>query len=68
MRQRILLRTTVAQGCYVEGLYLEGAGWNVEEGHLERAKPGELIQQLPILKVVPIEVHKLKLQVSWWAR
>ncbi|KAF0291565.1 Dynein heavy chain 10, axonemal [Amphibalanus amphitrite] len=54
-------------GCYVEGLYLEGAGWNIEEGHLERAKPGELIQELPILKVVPIEVHKLKLQDTFRA-
>ncbi|XP_037090995.1 dynein heavy chain 10, axonemal-like [Pollicipes pollicipes] len=52
-------------GCYVEGLFLEGAGWNVEEGHLERAKPGQLIQELPILKVVPIEVQKLKLQDTY---
>ncbi|KAK3539191.1 hypothetical protein QTP86_029601 [Hemibagrus guttatus] len=51
-----------AQGCYVSGLYLEGADWDVEQGCLVRSKPKELVVQLPILKVIPIEAHRLKLQ------
>ncbi|KAI5616269.1 dynein heavy chain 10, axonemal [Silurus asotus] len=51
-----------AQGCYVSGLYLEGADWEVEQGCLVRSKPKVLVVQLPILKVIPIESHRLKLQ------
>ncbi|XP_052801261.1 dynein axonemal heavy chain 10-like isoform X3 [Mya arenaria] len=50
------------KGCFVHGLYLEGAGWNREEMFLIKQKPKQLIQELPILKIIPIEAHKLKLQ------
>ena len=51
-------------GCFVKGLYLEGAGWNNELKCLEKSQPKILIQELPILKVIPIEAHRLKLQVK----
>ena len=51
-------------GCFVKGLYLEGAGWNNEMGCLQKSQPKVLIQQLPILKIIPIEFHRLKLQVN----
>ncbi|XP_048858906.1 dynein axonemal heavy chain 10 [Brienomyrus brachyistius] len=50
------------QGCFVSGLYLEGADWDVENACLVRSKPKVLVAQLPILKVIPIEAHRLKLQ------
>ncbi|XP_060580911.1 dynein axonemal heavy chain 10-like isoform X1 [Ruditapes philippinarum] len=50
------------KGCFVHGLYLEGAGWNREEMCLIKQKPKQLIQELPILKIIPIEAHRLKLQ------
>ncbi|XP_063051673.1 dynein axonemal heavy chain 10 [Engraulis encrasicolus] len=50
------------QGCFVSGLYLEGADWDTENGCLIRSKPKVLVVQLPILKVIPIESHRLKLQ------
>ncbi|XP_041853005.1 dynein heavy chain 10, axonemal [Melanotaenia boesemani] len=50
------------QGCFVSGLYLEGAGWDTEKGCLVRSKPKELVIELPILKVIPIEAHHLRLQ------
>ncbi|PVD32839.1 hypothetical protein C0Q70_08286 [Pomacea canaliculata] len=53
-------RTT--QGCFVHGLYLEGAGWDVKQTCLIRQKPKQLIQELPVLKIIPIEAHRLKLQ------
>ncbi|KAG9351776.1 hypothetical protein JZ751_023027 [Albula glossodonta] len=50
------------QGCFVSGLYLEGADWDLENCCLIRSKPKMLVVQLPILKVIPIEAHRLKLQ------
>lgn len=52
------------QGCFVTGLYLEGASWDVHKRCLTRQKPKALIQALPVMKVIPIESHKLKLQVN----
>ena len=51
-------------GCYVKGLYLEGASWNLQKSVLSRPIPKQLVVELPILRVIPIEAHKLKLQVS----
>ncbi|XP_075256614.1 dynein axonemal heavy chain 10-like [Convolutriloba macropyga] len=50
------------QGCFVSGLYLEGAAWDKNNSCLIKQRPKELIVDLPILKVIPIEAHKLKLQ------
>lgn len=50
-------------GCFVSGLYLEGADWNTEEGCLVKSKPKALVVELPILKVIPIETRRLRLQV-----
>ncbi|XP_067862341.1 dynein axonemal heavy chain 10 [Heptranchias perlo] len=50
------------QGCFISGLYLEGANWDIEESCLIRSKPKELVMELPVLKVIPIETHRLKLQ------
>ncbi|ESO91629.1 hypothetical protein LOTGIDRAFT_122204, partial [Lottia gigantea] len=49
-------------GCFVTGLYLEGAAWDRKEMCLIRQKPKQLIQELPVLKIIPIESHRLKLQ------
>lgn len=50
------------QGCFVSGLYLEGADWDTERGCLVKSKPKVLVVDLPILKIIPIEAHRLKLQ------
>lgn len=47
----------------MSGLYLEGADWSTEKSCLIRSKPKVLVVELPILKVIPIESHRLKLQV-----
>jgi dynein heavy chain len=49
-------------GCYVSGLYLEGAAWDYEKSMLRRQDPKILVQELPIMQVIPIEASKLKLQ------
>lgn len=54
-------------GCYVSGLFLEGARWDLKEGKegcLSKSLPKVLIEELPILRVIPIEAHRLKLVVS----
>jgi len=51
-------------GCFIQGLYLEGASWDLDESALSKPIPKQLVYELPILKVIPIEAQKLKLQVS----
>jgi dynein heavy chain len=48
------VREKLASGCYVQGLFLEGAGWSREHGCLVPPVPKVLVQQLPILQVRPI--------------
>ena len=36
----------------------------MENSRLIRQKPKQLIQELPVLKIIPIEAHRLKLQVA----
>nr|XP_057927446.1 dynein axonemal heavy chain 10-like isoform X3 [Doryrhamphus excisus] len=51
-----------SQGCFVSGLYLEGADWDMEMDCLVKSKPKVLEVQLPILRVIPIESRRLRLQ------
>ncbi|KAJ3055760.1 Dynein heavy chain 10, axonemal [Rhizophlyctis rosea] len=49
-------------GCFVTGLHLEGAGWDVKQGRLVRLESGgRLLTELPILRIIPIESYRLKL-------
>jgi len=52
----------LASGCYVDGLYLMGADWDMENDCLAVQKPKVLVVELPLLQVIPIESSKLKLQ------
>jgi len=49
-------------GCYVQGLFMEGAAFDVERSVLVRQQPKVLVQELPIMQIIPIELSKLKLQ------
>mmetsp|Transcript_13853 Transcript_13853/g.21612 ORF Transcript_13853/g.21612 Transcript_13853/m.21612 type:complete len:481 (-) Transcript_13853:121-1563(-) len=48
-------------GCYITGLYIEGASWDNNQGCLVRQPPKVLIQEMPIIQVIPVEAHRLKL-------
>ena len=48
-------------GCYVSGLYLEGADWDFEASCLTTQEPKVLVVELPVMQVIPIEASKLKL-------
>jgi dynein heavy chain len=49
-------------GCYITGLYLEGAAWDSQRGCLRPQDPKQLLVPLPVLQVIPTETNKLKLQ------
>ena len=48
-------------GCYVSGLFLEGAAWDHDAGQLRAQDPKVLVVELPIMQVIPIEASKIKL-------
>lgn len=45
----------------MQGLFLEGAAWSLPTACLVPPVPKQLVQPLPILQIIPIEAHKLKL-------
>lgn len=49
-------------GCYIQGLYLEGASWDIEAGCLVRQQPKELVTEMPIIQIIPAEANKLKIK------
>jgi dynein heavy chain len=48
-------------GCYVSGLYLEGAAWDHDHSELRTQDPKVLVVELPIMQIIPVEASKLKL-------
>jgi len=48
-------------GCYIVGLSLEGAAWDVENMCLIRQPPKVLVQEVPLMQIIPVEANKLKL-------
>merc|ERR1712196_372157 len=48
-------------GAYIQGLFLEGAAWDVEEMCLRRQNPKVLVEALPIIQIIPAEAAKVKL-------
>jgi len=55
-------KTKLLDGTYVEGIYLEGARWDLEKAELARQFPKVLIQVMPLIEVIPVEANKLKLR------
>ena len=49
-------------GCFVYGLYLEGARWNIDKNCLDYQHPKELVCEMPLVQVIPVEANKLKLR------
>jgi len=49
-------------GCYISGLYLEGAEWSIEENCLVKQRPKSLISLMPLIMIIPAEAAKIKLR------
>ena len=47
------LTTKPDAGCYISGLFLEGAQWGVNEHALIESRPKELFTEMPILWLKP---------------
>jgi dynein heavy chain len=43
-------------------LYIEGAIWNVDEECLDNQRPKELVEEMPLIQIIPVEANKLKLR------
>src|SRR5690348_12663002 len=48
------IRHPPAEGVYVYGLFLEGAGWDRKRGRLVEAKPKILYEPMPVLHIYAI--------------
>jgi len=62
LRNPLDVKKRLDQGCYINGLYLEGAKWSTDSDSLAYQDPKELVAELPIVQIVPVEANKLKLR------
>lgn len=49
-------------GTYIQGLYIEGARWNIDKGCLDYQIPKQLVEEMPLVQIIPVEANKLKLR------
>jgi len=56
------IKKRLEHGTYIHGLYLEGAKWNSDRDCLDYQDPMELIVEMPLIQIVPVEANKLKLR------
>lgn len=47
-----------ANGCYIYGLFLEGAQWNDSSFELGESKPKELYTNMPVMWLIPVANRK----------
>lgn len=45
-------------GCYIYGLYLEGARWDADADVLAESKPKELYTEMPVIQLMPMANRK----------
>ena len=58
------INASIQNLCLIDGLYLEGAAWDVENQFLIEQANKQLIQRMPLIKILPIEAHRLNLSNS----
>eukprot|EP00210_Caulerpa_lentillifera_P005286 g5050.t1 len=54
-------------GCYIKGVYLEGAKWDIKTEKLMRQIPKQLVMEMPIMKLIPKDSSDLKKHNSFLA-
>jgi len=43
------VKRKLEHGCFVEGVFLEGAKWNAEKNFLDHQDPKELVIEMPLI-------------------
>ena len=49
-------------GCYISGIFMEGAKWDIKTQCIVKQDPKELIFEMPVIKIIPVEANKVKLR------
>ena len=52
------LTTRPDNGCYIRGLFLEGARWNMDMFELAESRPKELYTDMPVMWLIPTANRK----------
>ena len=47
------LKERPSNGCYINGLFLEGARWDMNKFELGESRPKELFTDMPVMWLVP---------------
>ena len=47
------LKTPPEDGCYIQGLYLEGASWDKNKWVLAESKPLQMFSEMPVIHLIP---------------
>jgi dynein heavy chain len=58
------VKEPLLDGAYVRGLLLEGARWDLEKSCLATSRPKELVTEMPLIEVIPVEANRLKIRDS----
>ena len=45
-------------GCYIRGLFVEGARWDMDTFELEESRPKELYTDMPVMWLIPTADRK----------
>lgn len=52
------LKERPENGCYIRGLFLEGACWDVDKFELSESRPKELFTDMPTMRLIPTANRK----------
>jgi len=58
------VKTALVDGGYMRGMFLEAASWDLQKGCVIPQKPKELVIEMPLIEVIPVEANRLKIRDS----
>ncbi len=59
MQTDAAIEAAPADGCYIRGLYMEGARWDSKKYRIGESRPKELFTEIPIIWLKP-EVNRVQ--------